>query len=206
MEKASWLPARSWYRPTGLGAFLTYTIHEVKLPLGMRVEEGTSWGSVCSGRERLVVPGEGGAVLEEDGSGPQTLSASLVPSLITTMFWLRQSVYALHLITLEGTSEKVPRAHCLHRTSSISVPFFRTPHPTGHTVWGAQVPFDWNMPGGQVHSRSVKAVQGNFSIIGQGHRWLHSWHFSMPFSCLVKVPVGQLLQTRRLMLVQCSDT
>lgn len=41
---------------------------------------------VCSGRGRLVVLAAGGAVLEEDGSGPQTLSASLVPSLITTMF------------------------------------------------------------------------------------------------------------------------
>lgn len=73
-------------RSTGLGALRTYAIHEVKLPLGMRVEEGASWGSVCSGRGRLVVPGAGGAALEEDGSGPQTLSASLVPSLITTMF------------------------------------------------------------------------------------------------------------------------
>lgn len=161
---------------------------------------------MCSRREKMAVPGEGEVVLEKVGGVPQTLSATLVPGLITTRFWARQSVYALHFITLEGTSEKVPRAHCLHRTSSVSVPFFRTPQPTGHTVWGAQVALNWNMPGGQVHSRSVKAVQGNFSIIGHGHGWLQSWHFSMPFSCLVKVPTGQLLQTRRLVLVQCSDT
>lgn len=57
-----------------------------------------------------------------------------------------------------------------------------------------------------MHSRSVKAAQGNLSIIGRGHGWLQSWHLSMPFSCLVKVPAGQLLQTRRLVLVQCSET
>lgn len=56
------------------------------MPLGTKVEEGSSWGSVCSGCEGLVVPGEGGVVLETDGSGPQTLSASLVPSLMTTRF------------------------------------------------------------------------------------------------------------------------
>lgn len=117
----------------------------------------------------MAVSGAGGAVLEEEGSVPQTLSASLVPGVTTTRLRLRQSVYALHFITLEGTSEKVPRAHCLHRTSSSSVPFFRTPHPTGHTVWGAQVALNWNMPGGQVHSRSVKAAQGNLSIMGHGH-------------------------------------
>ena len=70
----------------GLKAFLKFVSQELKLPLGTKVEEGSSWGSVCSGCEGLVVPGEGGVVLETDGSGPQTLSASLVPSLMTTRF------------------------------------------------------------------------------------------------------------------------
>lgn len=62
------------------------------------------------------------------------LSLSFVPGLMTTMFFAKQSVYVLHFITLEGTSEKVPRGHGLHLTSSVSVPFLRTPQPTGHTV------------------------------------------------------------------------
>lgn len=41
---------------------------------------------MCSGREKMVVPEEDGVVLEKDGGVPQTLSASLVPGLITTRF------------------------------------------------------------------------------------------------------------------------
>lgn len=132
MEKHLWLPACLHRAPEPC----TSVIHEVKFT-EWEWRKRASSGSVCSGRGRLVVPAAGGAVLEEDGSEPQSVVCLLGPQPDHhTMFWLRQSVYALHLITLEGRRRRSPR-HTAYRTSSISVPFFRTPTHRAYRVGNA---------------------------------------------------------------------
>lgn len=161
-------------------------------------------GTFCAESVGECEDGETGA--GPVGGGPHTLSLSSVPLSTSVRCCAWQSVCVWHLSVFEATAEKVPRGHLRQRTSSVSLPCFRTPQPGWHSEWGRHSPAWAKLPGGHAHVRSEVAVQGVFSTKGVWQGFWQRWHCCTPFSPRVKVPSGQRMHSRTLVSVQWDNT